>query len=83
MAETTQPASARTIVLATLVALVVAALVLFAAVLPAEYGIDPLGTGEAFGLLGLAQVPAVALEDDEYRVDAAEIDRLTDRLLES
>lgn len=73
MAETTQTTSPRTIAVASLGALLVAGLLLVAAVLPAEYGYDPLGTGQALGLLGLAQVPAVALEDDEYRVDSAEI----------
>jgi len=38
---------------ATLVALVLAAVVLVTAVLPAEYGIDPLGLGEATGLMDL------------------------------
>ena len=36
--------------LATRVAIAVAVLLLFVAVLPAEYGIDPLGTGKALGL---------------------------------
>lgn len=40
--------------LATLVALVVAAVVLVVAVLPAEYGLDPLGAGSALGLLVLS-----------------------------
>jgi hypothetical protein len=44
------------IVAATILALVVAAIVLVVAVLPAEYGIDPLGTGEKLGLTGLAAV---------------------------
>ena len=43
----------RTLAKATAVALVVAAIVLVSAVLPAEYGIDPLGIGEATGLNGL------------------------------
>jgi len=43
------------IVKATLIALAVAAVILFTAVLPAEYGIDPLRTGKALGLLGLAK----------------------------
>jgi hypothetical protein len=45
--------SARTLVKATLGALLVAAVVLVVAVLPAEYGIDPTGAGRALGLLGL------------------------------
>ena len=45
--------SAIALVKATLVALVVAAIVLVVAVLPAEYGIDPTGAGRALGLTGL------------------------------
>jgi hypothetical protein len=40
---------------ATGIALAVAVLILFTAVLPAEYGIDPLKTGAALGLLGLSK----------------------------
>lgn len=46
--------SKRTLVRATTIAFLVAAAVLFAIVLPAEYGIDPLGTGRALGLSRLA-----------------------------
>ncbi len=42
--------SAHTLAMATAVALLVAGLVLVTIVLPAEYGIDPLGTGRALGL---------------------------------
>jgi hypothetical protein len=45
---------------ATAVALVVASVVLVVAVLPAEYGIDPLGTGRALGLTALAGVKDAA-----------------------
>jgi hypothetical protein len=38
------------------VALLVAGLVLVAVVLPAEYGVDPLGTGARFGLLPLGEL---------------------------
>lgn len=48
--------SPRKIVAATILALIVAAIVLVGAVLPAEYGIDPLGTGQKLGLTGLAAV---------------------------
>ena len=41
-------------------ALAVAAGVLVIAVLPAEYGVDPLGTGQALGLLDLYNARAVA-----------------------
>jgi hypothetical protein len=43
------------ILVATVVALIVAAIVLVVAILPAEYGIDPLGTGKALGLTELAK----------------------------
>ena len=43
----------RRLAIATVIALMVAALLLLAAVLPAEYGVDPLGTGKALGLLDL------------------------------
>ncbi len=54
--------STRTLFTAMAAALVVAAIVLVAFVMPAEYGIDPLGTGRALGLTaiaspGLAPVP--------------------------
>lgn len=45
--------STRNLVRATVVAVAVAALVLVTIVLPAEYGLDPLGTGKAFGLMVL------------------------------
>src|ERR1700683_1217 len=43
------------IVKATAIALAVAVVILFTVVLPAEYGIDPLRTGAALGLLGLSK----------------------------
>jgi hypothetical protein len=43
---------------ATIIALVVAIIVLFVAILPAEYGIDPLGTGAALGLTSLSEAAA-------------------------
>jgi hypothetical protein len=61
---TPPPPTGRSLVMATLIALVVAAIVLVTAVLPAEYGIDPLGTGRALGLDNLfaagAEVDAAA-----------------------
>ena len=48
---------------ATAGALLAALLILFTLVLPAEYGIDPLGTGEALGLLGLANPGPGALSE--------------------
>jgi hypothetical protein len=53
-----QSVSIKKLSLAALGAVLIAALVFVGAVLPAEYGIDPLGTGDALGLLALAQVVA-------------------------
>lgn len=50
-----QAPSLAKILAATVVALIVAAIVLVVAILPAEYGIDPLGTGKALGLTELAK----------------------------
>lgn len=44
------PPSGRALAKATIVAIVVAGVVLVTVVLPAEYGIDPLGTGQVLGL---------------------------------
>ena len=71
MAQAVEPASPRQVALASVVALLVAALLLVTVVLPAEYGIDMLGAGAALGLLGLAQEQPVALQDGEYRLDEA------------
>jgi hypothetical protein len=51
--------SLRTLAVASVISLVVAALVLVTAVLPAEYGIDPLGTGRMLGFTALSQAGAV------------------------
>ena len=51
----TDAPSKRAIVKATAIAFAVALLILFTAVLPAEYGIDPLRTGKALGLIGLSK----------------------------
>jgi hypothetical protein len=54
MSAAAEPHSRRRIVTATVAAFAVAAVALVAFVLPAEYGVDPLGTGAAMGLLALA-----------------------------
>jgi hypothetical protein len=56
--------SARKLLVATLVALVIAGVVLVVVVLPAEYGIDPLGTGQALGLTVLADPGAIPVRSD-------------------
>jgi len=50
--------SLKTLLTATTIALAVAAVILVAFVLPAEYGIDPLHTGRALGLTDLANANA-------------------------
>jgi hypothetical protein len=55
---TVQPPSRKKIAKATAVALLVAAALLVTIVLPAEYGIDPLGTGKALRLTDLAKANA-------------------------
>jgi hypothetical protein len=51
--------SGRQLALATLAAVAAAALVLTVAVLPAEYGIDPIGAGAAIGLMPPAEPAAL------------------------
>ena len=63
----------RSIITATLAAIVVAALVFVAAILPAEYGSDPLGTGALLGLTALANGENPLEEQVEgYRQDTVE-----------
>jgi hypothetical protein len=50
--------SLRTLAAASAIAAVVAAVVLVTVVLPAEYGIDPLGTGRMLGLSALSEAGA-------------------------
>ena len=65
--------SRRKVLVATGVALPTAAALLFGAILPAEYGIDPFGTGRLLGLLALGQTQPIAAETGEYRVDSDEL----------
>ena len=67
--------SKRTLAKATAVALVVAAIILVTIVLPAEYGIDPLGAGAATGLISLSQTqppPIVASASGPIRPQPAD-----------
>jgi hypothetical protein len=74
MDERIQAPSRRQILAATIAAFAAAALILVAAVLPAEYGIDPLGTGKALGLdaLSRAQPTAIARQAEAYKTDTRE-----------
>ncbi len=84
-AAATAPSKAA-IVKATLIALAVALVILFTAVLPAEYGIDPLKTGKLLHLTGISQSDSNAggratpanngiytLEPATYKVDTEDI----------
>lgn len=67
--------SARRLAIATAIALLVALVLFLTAVLPAEYGIDPLGTGKALGLLDLyagasSTTAATAVPGSVERVEA-------------
>ena len=66
--------SRRRILLASIGSLLCAAVILITVVLPAEYGWDPLGTGEALGLLGMAEEGAVPLhsQPENWRSDSIE-----------
>jgi hypothetical protein len=60
--QTAPAPSLATLAKTTAIALVVAGIVLITIVLPAEYGIDPLGTGERMGLTAIANPPVTVLE---------------------
>ena len=76
--------SMRKLAKATVLALIVAGVVLIVAILPAEYGIDPFGIGEVLGLVVLSD-PAAATagdvrpdglvaEESPYRADTITFD---------
>ena len=74
--STPRTPSAGRLVVASLAALVVAGVVLATVILPAEYGIDPLGTGEALGLTALSNPGSIPVRTDgvtpysrSYRID--------------
>jgi hypothetical protein len=68
------PPSRRAIVMAVAGSFVIALIVLVTAVLPAEYSIDPLGTGRALGLTALGEggSGAVTPQDVPFRRDQVE-----------
>ena len=74
MTQTNDAPPARNIAWATAAALVVAVVVVIGVVLPAEYGLDPIGTGRVFGLLGLSRVQPIGAEDAEYKTDLLELE---------
>jgi hypothetical protein len=86
--ETASPPSGKKLVIGSAIAALVAAAIVFLFVLPAEYGIDPLGTGKATGLSDLAEAgemtelergalregTVLALVDGEMQQDRWEIE---------
>ena len=58
-----EPGDKQKILLASGGALLLSALLLLTVILPAEYGWDPLGTGVALGLLGMAEDDVAALRE--------------------
>lgn len=71
--QTAQDVSPKKIVVASCSALTVAAVLLMTAVLPAEFGVDPLGTGRMLGITGMSrsaqQVGALNMQDQTYFQD--------------
>ncbi len=70
--------SPQTLAKATLIAVVVAAVVLVVAVLPGEYGIDPTGLGRTLGLTQMGELKAAALASEA--ADATGMERAADML---
>lgn len=60
-------ASPRQVAVATLIAVLVSGFVLVAFILPAEFGTDPLGSGELLGLTALSRASENALENQVIR----------------
>jgi hypothetical protein len=54
--------SKRKLAITTAIAFVIAMVILFTIVLPAEYGFDPLGTGEKLGLTAMSRVQVAPVE---------------------
>ena len=70
--QTTPGTDSTRILLASLAAFVVAALILATLVLPAEFNRDPLGTGQLLGIKGLSNAAPqiISQEEKPYREDA-------------
>ena len=65
--------SIRKLAMTTAIAIVVAAIILMTVVLPAEYGLDLLGTGEALGLTPLAGVMNPIITEEEAPVGSVKL----------
>ena len=71
--DSSTPPSPKTILIATAGALVVALVILLTAILPAEFGNDPLGTGDLLGLTALSRAENPFEEQAEiHRTDFVE-----------
>jgi hypothetical protein len=71
---TASPPSQRNILIATAIALGVALVVLLVAILPAEFGIDPLGTGQLLGLNALSRELPLEEKLEVHREDFVEFE---------
>lgn len=73
--DSTTPPSPKNILIASATAFAVAVIVLFVAILPAEFGVDPLGTGDALGLTALSRTEMPLEEQPEvHRSDYVEFE---------
>src|SRR5215208_281248 len=61
-ATTPAPPSSKALMTATATALLAAGVLLVAVVLPAEYGVDPIGTGRWFGLMEMSSSAATVID---------------------
>lgn len=68
------PPSTRNILIASGIALVVALVLLLVAILPAEFGVDPLGTGELLGLNSLSRELPLEEKLEGHRQDYVEFE---------
>jgi len=72
--------STKTLIKASLIASVIAGLLLITCILPSEYNIDPTGVGKALGLTKLSQNPVIseplnmAKSDSEIKSDIVQIE---------
>jgi len=71
----------RSVLLASLLAFILAVVVLGAFILPAEFNRDPLGVGEALGIAGLSQPAAVSAETVRKEEGAFHQDSVSFQLL--
>lgn len=55
----TTPASTKNILIASAITLLVAAVILVTTILPAEFNVDPLGTGKLLGIAGMSEEQTV------------------------